>query len=251
VLLLLFQIVPLLSSCYLNTLFQCLYMTSSFRRAVYLFEPPSAAEAQQMLARTSHARSEAADVAAAQQAEASKGSAADDNEGVPHQPPVLPLKAAVHHLQCVFAHLDASLSTPYDPSHMVHALRMNPAEQQDVHEFLNLLVFNVLERDFASSTHPVCRALIPKLFTGQLVHVMHGKECGHDSERPSEFHDLSHVQIKGKKNLDECLDRYFAHGQIGERARVARSNCREQRKGDLLTFSCLRFFVCVCCRGHG
>ncbi len=123
-------------------------MNSAFRRAVYLFEPPDKAAVAGMIGSSDKKGSqgrtttEAEDIAAADQAAANKKSSDEDAFGQQQQI-VLPLKAAVQHLQCIFTHLEHSQQSPYSPEHMVRALRMNPGEQQDVHEFLNLLVFNV------------------------------------------------------------------------------------------------------------
>lgn len=190
-------LLPLLS--YLNTLFQFLFMDPIFRRAVYQYEPPLTLPSESVAARTK-AHSQAAD--------------AEDLPAAAAQPPSEP---HLHHLQQVFTHLEHSNMSHYNPSHLVNALKLPAHDQQDVHEFLNLLVFQLLESELQQSSNPICRQLIPKLFTGQTVHVMEGESCHHQSERLSEFHDLSSIQIKGKKTLEECLDHYFQEGQRTER----------------------------------
>ena len=191
-------------------------MNAAFRNAVYQFEPPTQPMPHMLAAATQVARPaapldslEAAEEVAAAIAAGMDSAAGDDQKDQGLPPDIHSTPAHLHHIQSIFTHLQHSRQAPYDPSHLVTSLKLSVTEQQDVHEFMNLLVFQVLEGALLASSNPICKQLIPKLFTGSLVNVMEGQSCHHTSERVSEFHDLSQVQIKGKKKLEECLDSYF------------------------------------------
>ena len=239
-------------------------MTAAFRRAVYLFEPPSApmphmqikasasAEDAQMAAALAASAADAAGNGTDTSAAASSGGGGGDDHGLPAFLASKP--QFLQHLQDLFTHLEHSRTSPYDPAHMVDALGLSHGDQQDVHELMNLLVFQVLDRGLAASRNPVCQSTIPRLFTGHTVHVMQGQGCGHTSERVSEFHDLSQIQIKGKKKLQDCLDDYFREGRSSgtqgrsQRQTAASRLLRCSRSHVPFVFACL---VCSLFRAHG
>jgi hypothetical protein len=187
---------------YLNTLVQFLFHDRAFRRAIYMYDPAAAMQFANggLLPAESDALVPAA-------SSASNASSAVVAVGAHSKP------SFIRHLQQVFAHLEHSRMSSYNPLHFVNALGLGLSDQQDVHEFLNLLVFNTLASELSLSPHSVCRAVMPRLFTGRMVNVMEGQICMHTSERSTEFHDIGTIQIKGKKTLEECLDGFFKKGE--------------------------------------
>lgn len=186
--------------CYLNTLFQTLFMNEHFRRGIYKF-------------RSKVQRDEAA-------AGAKKGlKKEDDSESVQPQESKMDVEAAmdvkqsdqveddadaiVSELQSLFARLEFGKASFEDPCRIVSKLKLSRGEQQDVNEFNNLFLQH-LEARLKLTEIPGVATLIEDEFRGSITHAVTCSRCGTVSQKPSPFYDIT-LQIHRMKTVQQAM----------------------------------------------
>ena len=190
------------ATCYLNTLLQCLFMNSHFRHTIYLHQSP--------------------------QPQSLSGQASND--------------AVVLLLQRLFGLMEYGPQSYVSPEAIVNELGVKHYVQQDVNEFNNLFL-SKLEgelRECAGDSDSAERVkqLVTSEFAGETVSTV-TSECGHSSQRPSSFVDVS-LLIRGKKTLQHCLDAFIESEQLTARNAYFCSMCQCKRDAEKQTrFSAL------------
>lgn len=126
-----------------------------------------------------------------------------------------PSDSVLFQLQSIFAHLQESMKREYNTIGFCKAYKVNgnPVkvnEQMDVDEFVRML-FDKLEGLLKNSPH---EKVIDNFFGGKIVNQVIPKECSHRSEREEHFLILP-VDVKNKRKLTECLD-FFIQGDLLE-----------------------------------
>jgi hypothetical protein len=139
-------------------------------------------------------------------------------------------------LQRTFAFLLLSTQRSYDPLPLVQSLRDVPAgffpmasdiaDQNDAHEFFNLLLDRLggalgsvegAPSDAAAAAAP---DPMQRIFGGTLVHQLIGvKNCSHKSNRDEAFTCAS-VALNNKSTLEECLEAFIQVRGAAARVRV-------------------------------
>ena len=184
--------------CYLNTLFQTLFMNEHFRAGIYKF-------------RTKKQREEQAAAAGLQQPEET------DSESVQPQESKIDVEAGsakpdehkddpdaiVSELQSLFARLQFGKASFEDPCRIVSKLGLSRGEQQDVNEFNNLFLQH-LEARLKLTKIPKVATLIEDEFRGHITHAVTCSRCGTASPKESPFYDLT-LQISKMKTVQQAM----------------------------------------------
>ena len=148
------------ATCYMNSLLQTLFMNRAFRRGIFEWSDPDPAHGG------------AASGPASPQEEASgDGSAAGKGSGGRGAKDILP------ELQRLFAQLQHSARSCYDPAAFTDALSLDTGVQQDAQEF-NKLLLSFLEEQLRLSPRRGLAALVPEQFRGQYRYLTHCSGCG-------------------------------------------------------------------------
>ena len=180
------------ATCYLGTLLQCLFMNSHFRHTLYLYRSPH------------------------------RPSLASPSSG----------DTVVLLLQQLFGLLEYGPQLYESPEAIVNELNLNRYVQQDVNEFNNLFLSSLegclKECGGEGEVAERVRRLITSEFTGETVSTVTSL-CGHISQRPSSFVDVS-LLIRGKKTLTDCLDAFIEAEQLMARNAYYCTKCQGKRE---------------------
>jgi hypothetical protein len=140
------------ATCYMNSLLQTLFMNRAFRRGIFQWSDPDPAHG-----------GAASGPASPQEGASGDGSAAGKD--------ILP------ELQGLFAQLQHSARSCYDPAAFTDALSLDTGVQQDAQEF-NKLLLSFLEEQLGRSHCRGLAALVPEQFRGQYRYLTHCLGCG-------------------------------------------------------------------------
>ena len=156
----------------MNSLVQTLFMNPAFRRGIYAWAPPAAADAQRSVA-----------------------------QGI------------LRELQLLFACLQRSHTTCYDPERLVKALNLDTTQQQDAQEF-NKLLLTYLEGHLKQSADAGVAELVQDQFLGYRTTC---QKCGRDSASSAKeypFYELElNLNPKGA-TLDDSLRDYVKQERL-------------------------------------
>ena len=142
------------ATCYMNSLLQTLFMNRAFRRGIFQWTDPDPAPNGG---------------AAGPQDVASGGGA--KSRGA---------KDILPQLQMLFAQLQHSARSCYDPAAFTEALSIDTGVQQDAQEF-NKLLLSFLEEQLKLSPEPSLAALVPSQFRGQYCYLTTCSGCNQPS----------------------------------------------------------------------
>ena len=163
------------ATCYMNSLVQTLFMNPAFRRGIYAWAPPAAADAQDSVA-----------------------------QGI------------LRELQLLFACLQRSHTTCYDPERLVKALNLDTTQQQDAQEF-NKLLLTYLEGHLKQSADAGVAELVQDQFLGRCCYRTTCQKCGRDSASSAKeypFYELElNLNPKGA-TLDDSLRDYVKQERL-------------------------------------
>ena len=162
------------ATCYMNSLLQTLFMNRAFRRGIFQWSDPDADPA-------------AADGGAASGLDGT-GTAAQDDGGGGGAASVADGAAAkgrgardiLPQLQWLFAQLQHSGRTCYDPAAFTEALALDTRVQQDAQEF-NKLLLSFLEEQLKLSPDASLSTLVPSQFQGQYRYLTICSGCNQPS----------------------------------------------------------------------
>jgi len=214
------------ATCYMNTLFQCLFMNKHFRSGLYRFRSRKQQgikeedEEQKQQQDADMKDDAAAAVVANGAANGAPAPAQDDDDVQEHHDP----DRIVTELQYLFARLEFGRASFEDPCRIVSSLGLKRGEQQDVNEFNNLLLAH-LEARLRLTGIPGVTTLVEDEFRGTLEHVLKCTNCGTRSARETSIYDLS-LQIAGLRTLEACLLAHVAREVLEGRNKYMCSHCR-------------------------
>ncbi|EGR29288.1 ubiquitin carboxyl-terminal hydrolase family protein, putative [Ichthyophthirius multifiliis] len=163
--------------CYMNSMLQQFYMTSTFRYALL------SAQDEQEINLTEY-----------------KGIQIDDN--------------VLHQLQRMFSFLDLSDRQDYNPIGFCFSFKdysgqpVNVGIQQDTQEFLNM-IFDKLEHSLKQTPY---KSILQSIFGGQTVSSLTCLQCGSTTSRDELFYTLS-LTVNGCNNLNESFQKMI-EGEI-------------------------------------
>ena len=202
--------------CYMNTLFQCLFMNAHFRYNIYKFR-------SQMQIREMKSQKRLAAAAAGKAAVAESKADGDDAMDVDADAAAEDADRIVCELQSLFARLEFGRASFEDPCRIVSSLRLAPGEQQDVNEFNNLFL-NHLEARLKLTGTPGVATLIDDEFKGTIVHAITCEKCGTRSENSTSFYDLT-LQIAKLKTVQQCLVTHMRKEELDDSNKYKCSSC--------------------------
>lgn len=133
-------------------------------------------------------------------------------------------------LQLIFARLQFSLKSSVDPTQFVNSLDLDVSQQQDAQEFSKLFL-TLIEEDLKNQKNPEVRSIVQKQYCGDYVYITKCLNCQNESKRPSTFYELS-LNIKGNRDLYECLDEFFAPEQLEGNNQYYCNNCESLQNGE-------------------
>lgn len=182
------------STCYLNSLVQCLYANTTFRQALYSYSVTAPGSAS-------------SETAASSSSSAASSSAASSSSSSPSPSGRTSSRAQIAlNLQYLFAQMQDSEDKAIRPEEFVTALGIDPKVQQDAEEFYNLLV-TFLETLFAKNTRPELEHFVRDELTGMTSYVT-SCTCSREGRNRHPFYHIG-LPITGCTKLTECLDNYM------------------------------------------
>jgi ubiquitin carboxyl-terminal hydrolase 48 len=119
----------------------------------------------------------------------------------------------VGQLQLIFTRLQFSLRCFVDPTHFVNSLDLDVSTQQDAQEFSKLFL-TLLEEDLSNQKNGTVRNIVQTQYRGEYVYKTRCQNCLTESKSPSNFYELG-LNIKGHKDIYECLEEFFAVSIFG------------------------------------
>ena len=159
------------NTCYMNALLQCLHMNVGFRRGIYKWA--AAATSVGAGGGSSGQPPPAEAVAAAASSGGSTGPSEEERGD-----------EVCRQLQLVFANLQHSVATCYDPTSLASALQLDVSVQQDVTEFRKLLL-TFLEEQLMRSPEPTIQTLVQDHFGGLFCYHTQCSACHRPSDSSS------------------------------------------------------------------
>lgn len=183
-------IVNLHNICYINSMLQQLYMTPAFRYGLLM----------------------ANDFKQKQIAEDKDGRKIDDN--------------MFHQLQKMFAYLDNSERSSYNPYEFCYSFKgydgnpLNVSVQQDTQEFFNIF-FDRIEDSLKPTP---LKNLTKDVFGGKMIDLLACTSCGHLRESQQMFYNLS-LEVKNMRNVNESLNKLTNEDVISD---FKCENCQEK-----------------------
>ena len=130
-------------------------------------------------------------------------------------------------LQLIFARLQFSLKSSVDPTQFVNSLDLDVSQQQDAQEFSKLFL-TLIEEDLKNQKNAEVRSIVQKQYCGEYVYITKCLNCLTESKRPSTFYEFS-LNIKGNRDLYECLDEFFAPEQLEGANQYYCNNCQSKQ----------------------
>ena len=175
-------LVNLGATCYMNVLFQTLFMNKQFRQKLLQFRSDYQPE------QSIHDNS------------TSNNNSTSNTDKSQHP------DAIVSALQELFYYLANSKKKTYTPRHICSLLRVQTNVQQDVNEFNSLFMNHIEQRlECSQYSDDSVRSMMKNEFVGKYSNIVQCMSCHVRSERPDEFFDLS-LQIKHKQSVNEAID---------------------------------------------
>eukprot|EP01083_Nonionella_stella_P103309 294895_1 len=156
-------------------------------------------------------------------------------------------ESVTHQLQHILAFLQESEKQFCDPSSFCHSFKdfdgqpTNVSQQMDAHEFVSVL-FDRIDTQLKDTKHS---QLLQRHMGGTLAQQIICKDCPHRSERDEPFYYIS-VQIQGRKNLAECLERYVEGDMLEGDNKYVCEGCGD-KKVDALKRTCVKQLPRVLC----
>ena len=154
------------ATCYMNSLLQTLFMNRAFRRGIFQWRDPDPAPDGGAASGQDVTRTAPQDVASAD-GDCDGGGGGAKGRGA---------KDILPQLQMLFAQLQHSGRTCYDPAAFTEALSLDTGVQQDAQEF-NKLLLSFLEEQLKLSPEPSLAALVPAQFRGQYCYLTTCSVC--------------------------------------------------------------------------
>lgn len=218
------------ATCYMNTLFQTLFMNSHFRTKLYRF---------QMLMQQRKLQQQQATAAAADKVKEEK-----DTPMLPSEENVLSRSSSssseavaasnreriVTELANLFARLEFGRSSFEDPSRIVHCLGLNRAHQQDVNEF-NTLLLHVIDSRLKEAKADGLSTLVDDEFKGTIRHAIRCHGCQYCSSNDTPFYDLT-LQIANNKSVEQALVQALQKEILSGGNQYKCSQCRSLQDAD-------------------
>ena len=158
------------ATCYMNSLLQTLFMNRAFRRGIFQWRDPDPAPDGGAASGQDVTRTAPQDVASAD-GDCDGGGGGAKGRGA---------KDILPQLQMLFAQLQHSGRTCYDPAAFTEALSLDTGVQQDAQEF-NKLLLSFLEEQLKLSPEPSLAALVPSQFRGQYCYLTTCSGCNQPS----------------------------------------------------------------------
>ena len=150
------------ATCYMNSLLQTLFMNRAFRRGIFQWTDPDPAP--------NGGAAGPQDVASGD-GDGDGGGGGTKSRGA---------KDILPQLQMLFAQLQHSARSCYDPAAFTEALSIDTGVQQDAQEF-NKLLLSFLEEQLKLSPEPSLAALVPSQFRGQYCYLTTCSGCNQPS----------------------------------------------------------------------
>ena len=150
------------ATCYMNSLLQTLFMNRAFRRGIFQWTDPDPAP--------NGGAAGPQDVASGD-GDGDGGGGGAKSRGA---------KDILPQLQMLFAQLQHSARSCYDPAAFTEALSLDTGVQQDAQEF-NKLLLSFLEEQLKLSPEPSLAALVPSQFRGQYCYLTTCSGCNQPS----------------------------------------------------------------------
>ncbi|XP_033109821.1 ubiquitin carboxyl-terminal hydrolase 48-like isoform X2 [Anneissia japonica] len=185
------------ATCYVNTFLQVWFHNEDFRRALYQWTP----------------------VKGNSNGTLTEGSVSEATESAP--------STVSGHLQLIFALLQYSRRRYIDPSDFINCLGLDTALQQDAQEFCKLLL-SLLEDTLSRDPNPLVQRIIQDQFCGQYAYTTRCNNCLTSSSRPSRFYELD-LNIKGHKDLNECLEEFLQEERLEGANQYFCSTCNSKQ----------------------
>ena len=151
------------ATCYMNSLLQTLFMNRAFRRGIFQWTDPDPAP--------NGGAAGPQDVASGDGDGDGGGGGGSKSRGA---------KDILPQLQMLFAQLQHSARSCYDPAAFTEALSIDTGVQQDAQEF-NKLLLSFLEEQLKLSPEPSLAALVPSQFRGQYCYLTTCSGCNQPS----------------------------------------------------------------------
>lgn len=144
--------------------------------------------------------------------------------------------SAFYQLQLVFAHLEKSELSVYNPKNLVDSIGLKESEQQDANEFYRLFT-NLLERrvDMENTLKQNdSDNFIRKLFGGVYAHSTVCTFCGHKSTKREAFNQIE-INFKDKGSLEESIHLFLREELLKGDNQYFCSFCRKKRNAKRFT----------------
>lgn len=90
----------------------------------------------------------------------------------------------------------------------MNSLDLDVSQQQDAQEFSKLFL-TLIEEDLRHQENADVKTIVQKEYRGEYVYITKCLKCLNESKQLSTFYELG-LNIKGNKDLYECLNEYFA-----------------------------------------
>ena len=114
-----------------------------------------------------------------------------------------------------------------DPTQFVHSLDLDVSQQQDAQEFSKLFL-TLIEEDLKNQKNQEVKTIVQKQYCGEYCYITKCLNCLNESKSPSKFYELS-LNIKGNKDLYECLEEFFAPEQLEGANQFYCNNCQSKQ----------------------
>ncbi|RWS31765.1 ubiquitin carboxyl-terminal hydrolase 48-like protein [Leptotrombidium deliense] len=133
----------------------------------------------------------------------------------------------VGQLQLVFAKLQFTVRRYIDPSAFVNTLELDVSQQQDAQEFSKLFL-TLLEEDLKHQSNTTVKNIVQTQYCGEYEYVTKCQNCLLESFSPSKFYELG-LNIKGHKDIYECLNEYFSGEMLEGSNQYLCSHCQSKQ----------------------
>jgi len=130
-------------------------------------------------------------------------------------------------LQLIFSKLQFSLRSFVDPTQFVNSLEIDVSQQQDAQEFSKLFL-TLIEEDLRHQKDPDVMSIVQKQYRGDYVYITKCLKCLNETRQSSTFYELS-LNIKGHKDLYECLKEFFAPEKLESSDQVFCNHCQSKQ----------------------
>ena len=210
------------ATCYMNSLLQCLHMNVAFRQGIYQWRPAESKEgAGKDVGRAGTSNAQAG----------AQGQAIDVDAAAVESDPRRPEEVAeevCHQLQLLFANLQHSALSCYDPAALTSALSLDVAVQQDAQEF-NKLLLSFLEEQLKLSPEPKTRDLVQSNFRGWSCYHTQCRACQRASESSSNRYPFYELELNVRPTLQAALEEYVAVEELCGSNQYECDHCKGKR----------------------